>query len=71
MTMCNMEALKFYLLIEGMTNVNSFFKKLVKCQGQNIKYQQKDLITRNIHVKYQSSSTYYSNVFNKVKGFTK
>ena len=35
-----------------MTNVNFF--KLVKCQGQKIKYLQKDLITRDIHVKYQT-----------------
>ena len=26
---------------------------MVKCQGQKVKYQHKDLITRNIHVKYQ------------------
>ena len=38
--------------------------KIGQCQGQNIKYQQKDLITRNIHVKYQSSGTHYSNVLN-------
>ena len=28
-------------------------------------YQQKDLITRDIHVKYQSFSTHYSNVIRK------
>ena len=38
-----------------------------KCQGQNIKYQQKDLITRNIHVYFQSSSTQYSNVLTRLK----
>ena len=37
-----------------------FFFILVKCQGQKIKYLQKYLITRDIHVKYQSSSTHYS-----------
>ena len=50
-----------------MTNVNFFW--LVKCQGQKIKYLQKDLITRDIHVKYQNSSTHYSNVISKVKVF--
>ena len=39
-----------------MTNV--FLKKIVKCQGQNVEYQHKVLITRDIHVKYQSSSTH-------------
>ena len=52
-----------------MTNVNIFFFKLVKCHGQKIKYQEKDLITRDIHVKYQSSSTHCSNVVSKVKVF--
>ena len=49
-----------------MTNVNFFFK-LFKCQGQKIKYLQKDLIKRDIHVKYQSSSTHYSKVIRKLK----
>ena len=49
MTMCNMEALVSYPK-EVMTNVKKI-KKLVKCQGQKIKYLQKDLITRDIHVK--------------------
>ena len=51
MTMCNMEALVSYPK-EVMTNVNFFFK-LFKCHGQKIKYLQKDLIKRDIHVKYQ------------------
>ena len=42
---------------------------MVKCQGQKVNYQQKDLITSNRHVKYQSSSTYYSNFINEVKVF--
>ena len=41
--------------------------KLVKYHGQKVEYQQKDLITRNTHVKYQSSSTHYSNVISKIK----
>ena len=45
------------------------FFKTVKCQGQKVKYQHKDLITSNIHVKYQSSSTHYSNFINRVKVF--
>ena len=49
MTMCNMEALINYFL-EAMNNVNF---KMVKCQGQQLKYKQTDLIKRNIHVKYQ------------------
>ena len=69
MTICNMEALISYFL-EGMINI-IFFQKFVKCQGQNIKYQQKDLITWKIHVKCQSSSTHYSIVINKVKVFKK
>ena len=53
-----------------MTNVNFFFK-LFKCQGQKIKYLQKDLIKKDIHVKYQSSSNHYSNDIRKVKVFKK
>ena len=41
--------------------------KLFKCQGQKIEYLQKDLIKRDIHVKYQRSSTHYSKVIRKVK----
>ena len=67
MTMCNMEALVSYPK-EVMTNV-IFFLKLVKCQGRKIKYLQKDLITRDIHVKYQSASTHYSKVFSNIKVF--
>ena len=42
-----------------------FFKRLAKCQ--NIKYQWKDVIIRNIHLKYQNSSTHCSKVFTKFK----
>ena len=49
----------------------SFFFKLVKSQDQKIKYLQKDLITRDIHVKYQSSSTHCSKVISKVKDLKK
>ena len=55
MTISNMEALVSYFS-EVMTNV--IFFKLVKCQDQKIKCLQKDLITRDIHVKYQSSITH-------------
>ena len=50
-----------------------FFKEQVKCKDQKVKYQQKDLTcnTRNIHVKYQSSSNHYSNFINKVIVFKK
>ena len=50
-------------------NVN--LKKKVKCHSQKVKYQQKDLITGNIHVKYKSSSTRCSKVISKVKVFPK
>ena len=62
MIMYNMEAFRILSL-------RSY--DLVKCQGQKIKYLQKDLITRNIHVKYQSSSTHYSKVISKIKVFKK
>ena len=39
------------LFLEIITNVN-FYLKMVKCQGQKVKYQHKDLITSNIHVKF-------------------
>ena len=55
-------------ILEVMTNVN-LKKGLVKCQGQKVKYQQKDFITGNTHVYYQSSSTHYSYVINEVKVF--
>ena len=40
---------------------------MIKCQGQKVKYKQKDLNTRDIHVKYQSSSTHYSKDISKIK----
>ena len=43
------------------------YEKCVNFVLSTIKYQQKDLITRNIHVRYQSSRTHYSNVINKIK----
>ena len=66
MTMCNMKALVSYPK-EVITNV--IFLKLVKCQDQKIKFLQKDLITRDTHVKYQSSSTRCSKVLSNFKGF--
>ena len=48
-----------------------FFFKLVKCQDQKIKYLQKDLITKDIHVKYQSSSTHYSKSYKQDLSFKK
>ena len=44
----------------------SIFFLFAKCQGQKIKYLQKDL-TRDIHVKYQSSSAHYSKVNSMIK----
>ena len=38
----------------------AFKKKLVKYQGQKVKYKQKDFTTGNTHVNYQSSGTSYS-----------
>ena len=49
----------------------SIKKKKVKCQGQEVKYKQKGPITRNTHVKNQSSSTRCSKIINKVKVFQK
>ena len=42
----------------------SFLFKLVECEGQKVKYQQRDLTcnTRNIDVKYPIFRTHYSNV---------
>ena len=45
----------------------SIFIKRVKCQGQKVKYQQNDFITRNIYEKYKSFSTHCSIVISKVK----
>ena len=67
MTMCNMEALVSYPY--KLWPMSIFKKKLDKCQGQKITYLQKDLITRDIHVKYQSSSTHYSKVLSNIKVF--
>ena len=39
------------ILSQDMNNVN-FYYQLVKCHGHNVKYQQKNLITMYIHVKY-------------------
>ena len=70
MTMCNMEALVSYFS-EVMTNVKFFYLKLVKSQDLKIKYLQKHLTTRDIHVKFQSSSTHYFKIISKVKVFKK
>ena len=68
-TMYNMEAFSIFSL-RNYDQCQVFFK-LFKCQGQKIKYLQKDIIKRDIHVKYQSSSTHYSKVIRKVKVFKK
>ena len=62
--MCKVEAIISYFY-EVMTNV--IFKKIGKCQGQNVEYQHNVLITRDIHVKYQSSSTHYSKLLARLK----
>ena len=38
---------------------------MIKCEGQKVKYQHKNLFTSNIHVKYQSSSTHFLNFINR------
>ena len=48
-----------------------FFKNLSNARVKIFKYQQKDLITRIISVKYESSRSRYSNVINKVNVFNK
>ena len=68
MIMCNMEALVSYFF-EVMTNVIFFNWSNVKVK--RLKYQQKDLITREIHVKCQRSSTQYSKVTGKIEVFKK
>ena len=65
MTMYNIEA--FSILSLRSYDQCQFFFKLFKCQGQKIKYLQKDLITSDIHVKYLSSITHYSKVMSKIK----
>ena len=51
MAIYNMEA--FSILSLRSYDQCQFCFKLFKCQGQKIKYLQKDLIKRDIHVKYQ------------------
>ena len=57
----------------GSSNIFFFFSevmpisKLVKYHGQKVEYQQNNLITSDIYMKYQSSSTHYSNVISKNK----
>ena len=62
MTMYNMEA--FSILSLRSYDQCHFF--LI---GQKIKYLQKDLIIRDIHLKYQRSSTHCLNVISKDKIF--
>ena len=64
MFMCNIQAL---ILSRNYDQCHFKKKKMVKCQGQKVKYQKKNLFTRNMHVKYQRFSTHSSNVINKVK----
>ena len=42
---------------------------MVKCQVLKVKYQQKDLIIKDINVKHQSSSTNYSIVIRIITVF--
>ena len=39
-----------------------------RSKGQKVKNQQKDLIKRDIHLKYQSTGTHCSHAIRKVKG---
>ena len=66
-TICNIETLISYFL-EIITNVYFFFK-WSNVKVKSFKFQHKDTITSNNHVKYQSSSTHYSNFINRVKVF--
>ena len=66
MIMYNMEAFSIFSL-RSYDQCQFYFN----CQGQKINYLQKDLIKRDTHVKYQSSSTHYSKVIRKVKVFKK
>ena len=47
MTMCIMEALNLYFRSYDQCQ---FLKKMIKCLGQKVKYQQKDVIIGNTHV---------------------
>ena len=47
--------------------MSSFVLNWSNVKVKSIKYLQKDLITRDIHVKYQNSSTHYSKVIRKIK----
>ena len=62
-----METLISYFL-EIITNVNFLFKNWSNVKVKSLSTSRKtNFISRNIYVKYQSSSTTYSNVINKVK----
>ena len=69
MTMCNMEALASYFKKLLPMSI-LLFKNWSKVKGQKVKYQHKDLITRDIHVKYKSSCNHYSKVGSKIVGQT-
>jgi hypothetical protein len=45
------------------------FEQKVKCQGQKSEDQGHGLARRNTHVKYESPSTYLSNIMTKVQVF--
>ena len=65
MTMFNMEALVSYFLRSN-DQCQFFFIRKMSRSNLKIKYLQKDLISRDIHVKYQSSGTHYSKVISKI-----
>ena len=62
MTMYNIEA----FTILSLRSYDDFFL-IGQMLRSKIKYLQKDLITKDIHVKYQSSSIHYSKVISKIK----
>ena len=69
MVMCDMKTLIFFLQV--MNNVSFSKKKKDHMSRSSVKYQRKDPIMRNIHVKCQSSSINCSKVINKISVFNK
>ena len=68
MVMCDMKTLIFFFTSYEQCQ---FFKKKDHMSRSSVKYQRKDPIMRNIHVKCQSSSINCSKVINKISVFNK
>ena len=67
--MCNMKALS--LVVRKLLPRLKFFKSRSRSRGQKLWFHVNSLVTRNMHVQYESPISYGKKVIAKVKVFQK